>query len=78
MKIDKEFYIVIDDNGMLWERAFDFKDSGDYSEKNISEIDNNDLMTLEEANKWRDELDKAITTNNYIYFTVKKVVLNVL
>jgi hypothetical protein len=33
MKIKTKFYIVIDDDNMLWERAYDFKDRGDYFDK---------------------------------------------
>ena len=77
MKIKDKFYIVIDDSNMLWERAYDFKNSGDYFDKDISCITNKDLMTIKKATKWRDELDKEISTHNNIKFTIKKVELNV-
>lgn len=73
-----KFYIVVDDNNSLWERAYDFKDSGDYFEKDISLIDNKDLMTLKKANKWKDELYREISSANNIKFTIKKVELNIL
>ena len=78
MKIENKFYIVVDDTNMIWERAYDFKDSGDYFDKDLSSINSKDLMSLKKATKWKDELDKKISSNNNIKFTIKEVELNVL
>jgi hypothetical protein len=78
MKIETKFYIVIDDTNMLWERADDFDDSGDYFDKDLSTVESKDLMTIGQATKWKDELDKEISSNNNIKFTIKEVELNVL
>lgn len=78
MKINTKFYIVIDDRNNLWEKAFDFEDSGDYFDKELSAIENKDLMTLDEATKWKDELEREIASNNNIKLSIKEIELNVL
>ncbi len=74
MKIKTKFYIVIDtEDNSLWEKAYDFSSSRDYYPKEISEITKKDLMTLKEATKFRDEIDKELSSFNDLTFIIKNV-----
>jgi hypothetical protein len=76
MKIQNKLYIVIDDRNMLWEKAFDFEDSGDYFDKDLSLIEGSDLLSYEDAKKWMTQLDKEF--NSDIKFTIKEVELSII
>ena len=63
-------YIVIDNSNMCWERANDFKTSGDYFDKSTDCLDKKNILTLKEATKLKNELDTEIASCNNITFKI--------
>ena len=59
-----KFYIVVDNDNYIWERAFDFKESQDYFYRDINLITKANILTLKQANKLKTELDKEIASVN--------------
>lgn len=76
--IKTNFYVVVsDDNDNIWERSEDFADDGDYFDRELSQVTKENLMTLEEATKFKDELDREIGATNDITFVIKPVEISI-
>jgi len=84
MKIENKYYVVLDDAGTdsigrLWERSPDFKYDDDYFDKLLVDIGPKDIMTLRKATKWKEELDREISSrNNDISFHIVPIAIDIL
>ena len=72
MKIKSNFYVVIDDSNMIWEKSID-KDSNDYFDRDPKEISKKNILSHKQAKKLKSEIDKNVSTYNNINFYIKRI-----
>lgn len=68
MEIGTDFYVVVSGNGNVWERSHDFENDGDYFDLNLSRITKDNLISLDDAIEFKEELDREIGSTNNITF----------
>lgn len=73
IKLDGQYFIVIDERNNVWERDSDFKNSDDYFDKDISSLIKEDLLSFEDATAFKNELDREIASSNNIKFKIQQV-----
>lgn len=59
------FYVVIDDDNEIWERSYDFKESGDYFPLDRKYINKSNMLSHKKAKILKDELSKNIKGINF-------------